>query len=93
MYALWSVSGLRHINEASGRVGGDGVLQEIARRLEQTPGEFVAARLAGNRFVLVLLNVPAPQVSEVLERAHYRLRAPIALETGEIVPQLACGVS
>ncbi|MDR3410652.1 MAG: EAL domain-containing protein [Formivibrio sp.] len=93
VYALWSVSGLRDVNDAMGRAGGDQVLQEIARRLEQTLGEFVAARLAGNRFVLVLLNVPAPQVSESLERIHYRLREPITLENGVTVPQVTCGVS
>jgi len=93
VYALWSVSGLRDVNDAMGRAGGDQILQEIARRLEQTPGEFLVARLAGNRFVLVLLNVPAPQVSEALERILYRLRAPVVLEGGEVVPQIVCGVS
>ena len=93
VYALWSVAGLMHLNEALGRMRGDQLLQEIARRLGQTPGEIIAARLAGNRFVLVLLNVPAPQVSQELERVHYRLLAPVMLGETEVVPQLACGVS
>lgn len=93
VYSLWSIGGLMHLNEALGRMSGDQLLQEIARRLGQTPGEIIAARLAGNRFVLVLLNVPAPQVSQELEHIHYRLLAPVLLGETEVVPQLACGVS
>lgn len=93
VYALWSVSGLFHVNEEFGRVSGDLVLQEIARRLDHSAIKHVAARLTGNRFVLVLLNVPAPQISHELERVHYCLRAPIQVAGNEIIPQLYCGVS
>lgn len=93
VYSLWSVGGLRHINDEVGRMGGDQILQEIALRLEQIPGEVFAARLGGNRFVLVMLNIAAPQVSQELERIYYGLQMPVSIGASQIVPQLSCGVS
>lgn len=93
VFALWNIGGLLHVNEELGRSGGDLVLQEIAQRLEQTTGEHIAARLAGNRFVIVLLDVPAPLVSQDVEHVYYRLLEPIDLNGRQVVPQLSCGVS
>lgn len=93
VYSLWSVGGLRHVNEDMGRAGGDLVLQEIARRFELIPGETIVARLGSNRFVLVLRNVAAPDVSHELEHIYYRLRLPVVIDGQQITPQLSCGVS
>lgn len=93
VFSLWNVGGMFHINEELGRANGDLILQEIARRLERVSGEHVAARLAGNRFVLVLLNVSAPLVSQELERVYYQLLEPVVLAEHAITPQLSCGVS
>ncbi len=92
-YSLWSVGGLRHVNDQHGRAGGDFMLQEIAHRLARIPGETVVARMDGNRFVLILLDRRGQQLTEELERTYYRLQRPVTIGDAEVTPVLSCGVS
>jgi EAL domain-containing protein (putative c-di-GMP-specific phosphodiesterase class I)/GGDEF domain-containing protein len=93
VYSLWSVGELLNINEACGRLGGDQLLQTIACRLDAADSPHVTARLAGNRFVLALLNVAPADVSKEIEKTLYRLQEAVEIEEHRIFPRLTCGVS
>lgn len=93
VYSLWSVGDLLHINEEFGRTGGDQLLQTIACRLEATVVPHITARLAGCRFVLVLLNESPADVSQEIEKTLYRLQEPVEIDGRAVFPRLTCGVS
>ncbi|SFN29286.1 GAF domain-containing protein [Formivibrio citricus] len=93
VYSLWSVGELLHVNEEFGRVGGDQLLQILACRLDACVAPHITARLAGCRFVLVLLNESPADVSQEIEKTLYRLQEPVEIDGNTVFPKLACGVS
>lgn len=93
VYSLWSVGDLLRINEDFGRVGGDQLLQTVARRLDAVATQHITARLSGCRFVLVLLNEVPAEVSPEIEKTLYRLQEPVDIDGRVVLPRLTCGVS
>ena len=93
VYSLWQLSGLFHVNEEYGQACGDAVLQEMARRFEQTPRLLCAARLSGTRFVLALPDVAAQQVTHEIASVLRRLQQPVHIGERSITVQFNCGVS
>ena len=69
----------KKINDRYGHPAGDGVLQEIARRLQAgvRASDYVG-RYGGEEFVIVLPECPVDEALQVLERVRHRLADAVA---------------
>jgi diguanylate cyclase (GGDEF)-like protein/PAS domain S-box-containing protein len=85
----------KQINSSVGMAVGDSVLLTIARRLSRLlKPQDVLARLAGDKFGLVLLSVrDAAQITAFAETLRKALRAPIAFNDREMVLTASIGVT
>ena len=82
---------LKSVNMAAGRVAGDYVLRQSAKRLRALVNPFMAARLVGDEFLLLMADDPQPRdASGLAQRIQASIAAPFPLERGEI--SLSCSV-
>lgn len=83
------------VNDTLGHAGGDALLREVARRLEDSlrAGDTVA-RLGGDEFVLLLSDIgDRDEISQTLERLLGRLAEPYTLGGQEIRISASVGVT
>lgn len=82
---------LKSVNMAAGRVAGDYVLRQSAKRLRALAGPFMAARLVGDEFLLLMPDDPQPRdASALAQRIQASIGAPFQLERSEV--SLSCSV-
>jgi diguanylate cyclase (GGDEF)-like protein/PAS domain S-box-containing protein len=72
------LDGFKAINDGRGHAAGDGVLKEVARRIEKAiPRGGAAARLGGDEFVVMLEDVELPQAAAVADEIVRTVRTPL----------------
>ena len=83
------------INDSLGHLAGDEVLKEVARRLLLCVREpDVVARLSGDEFAILLINVQDPSFAiKVAQRIIATLREPLQVAGKEITPSASIGVA
>jgi len=80
----------KRVNDSLGHEAGDVLLCEVAARLQAcTRGPDLLARIGGDEFVLLLLDVDAAGARDVAERVAVAAREPVAIDGR----QVACGAS
>jgi diguanylate cyclase len=88
---LINLDGFQPINQALGYRGGDQVLREVARRLRALSEPHMAARLAGDEFLMLLTSDPRPEEASALAAEILAAVAqPIMIEGRET--QLSCSI-
>ena len=92
---LCDVDDLRAINESYGHAAGDRLLQEVARRLSNDIREADSvARTGEDEFTLIVGRADSPDdVLRVAERLLVGVRAPVEVDSGEVVVSVSVGVS
>ncbi len=66
------------INDGRGHAAGDGVLKEVARRIEKTIGRGdSAARLGGDEFVVMLENCDLDRAADIADAIAMAIRSPL----------------
>ena len=92
---LMDLDGFKDVNDTLGHECGDQVLVEVARRLQDAVGEDVTvARLGGDEFcMLVPLGRGRPDVADVVDRLHERLRAPCRVGDVELEVRASVGAA
>ncbi len=85
----------KSVNVSFGLVVGDSLLLTVARRLQSHLGaQDTLARVAGDRFAIVLVSEHAPQdLAALAERVRRSLRAPIKIAGQEIVLTGSVGIA
>ncbi len=84
----------KQVNDSLGHPGGDRLLREVARRLQEEagPGDIVG-RLSGDEFVMVLHPCDATTAGERSERILRRLAQPLPMGEVELRPSASIGIS
>lgn len=81
------LDGFKHVNDTKGHAGGDLVLQEVAKRLQNSvrADEFVG-RLGGDEFIAILVidKQPEQTISNVAARIIQAINQPIGID-GDVV--------
>jgi diguanylate cyclase (GGDEF)-like protein/PAS domain S-box-containing protein len=91
---LLDVDRLAAVNERLGRRAGDGVLVELAARLQQGvdhPGE--VGRLGGDQFAVILRDMSVAAASATARLIVDRATAPMVILGGEVRPTLSAGIA
>ena len=85
----------KNINDVSGHAAGDRLLQEIARRLENSIEKCdVAARTGGDEFAVIVNSQQArDDVSEFIKRLTDQVNLPVDIEGTKVSPGISIGVS
>lgn len=85
----------KQINDSLGHAAGDQLLKTVAERLlHNTRKEDIIARIGGDEFVLVLLDLPDYEAAAVFaERIMLILQAPIRLQGHELFVTTSIGIS
>ena len=82
---------LKSVNMAAGRAAGDHVLRQTAKRLRALIKPFMAARLVGDEFLLLMADDPQTlDASKLAQNIQASIAAPFLLEGGEV--SLSCSV-
>lgn len=82
---------LNSVNLAAGRPAGDFVLRQAAKRLRSMVKPFMAARLVGDEFLLLMADDPQPRdASALAQQVQASIGMPFPLERGEI--SLSCSI-
>jgi diguanylate cyclase (GGDEF)-like protein len=82
---------LQSVNLAAGRQAGDFVLRQAAHRLRSMVKPFMAARVVGDEFLLLMADDPQPRdASALAQRVQAAVGMPFPLERGEI--SLSCSI-
>jgi diguanylate cyclase (GGDEF)-like protein len=72
------LDGFKAINDGRGHAAGDGVLKEVARRIERTIGRGdSAARLGGDEFVVMLENCDLDRAATIADAIAKAIRSPL----------------
>lgn len=91
---LFNVAGQRLINQSFGSDAGDGLLMQIAERLEQSvPPGGTAARLQGDEFVVAFSVAGDTDLTLRLETTRALLAAPFQVRGRDYYLNIKCGVS
>lgn len=85
----------KDINDTLGHACGDQILKEIAHRLRQmVSAAGVVARIGGDEFAIVLLDVASPEYALALaEQAIHLIAQPIVIYEDEVRVIASCGVA
>jgi diguanylate cyclase (GGDEF)-like protein len=82
---------LKSINMAAGRQTGDYVLRQSAKRLRALVKPFMAARLVGDEFLLLMADDPQPRdASALAQQVQAAIGVPYPVERGEV--SLTCSI-
>ena len=92
---LIDLDGFKAINDTFGHDAGDAVLKVVARRLQATVRDSdTVARLAGDEFVLVLVDQPSPRFTlRMVDRVWRALAMPVSFNGNEIPLGASLGIS
>jgi diguanylate cyclase len=91
---LVNLDDLKSINLTAGRSAGDRILKESAKRLRALVRPFMAARLAGDEFLLLLADDPQPATASALaNQVLAAIALPFATERGEMTISCSVGVA
>ena len=91
---LVNLDGFKDINVSEGHAQGDRLLRVVARRLQgQIQEEDLAARVGGDEFCLLLMDVDIQRTTEFARRCLYALNAPIYLDGTTTRPRASIGVT
>ncbi len=92
---LMDLDGFKPVNDTLGHKAGDQLLQEIARRLEETiRADDTAARIGGDEFTLLLGGLKSPQQAEqVLQRVLDAIAMPCAIAGQAVRVTASIGVT
>lgn len=93
--AIVSVDHLKVINETLSIESGDTLLHTFSQRLLNSVRETdIVGRLAGNQFVVLLVNIDGPDaVNQVIAKLRKRLAAPLTIDNHEIFITASIGLS
>jgi diguanylate cyclase (GGDEF)-like protein/PAS domain S-box-containing protein len=85
----------KRINDTLGRYAGDQVLREIATRLQRTVGESATpARLGGDRFAVVVPNLPGTSMARWIDEWIVgQLAAPLMIDEVELRTMVKVGIA
>lgn len=88
------LDGFTAVNEALGSEVGDRVLAEVARRLETIArqGDTVA-RLGGDSFAVLLLDVDVDQAVAVADRVASEIRQAVDMDAAQVTPAGSIGIA
>ncbi|HZF71083.1 putative bifunctional diguanylate cyclase/phosphodiesterase [Sulfuricurvum sp.] len=95
-FAVWFIDldRFKEINDSFGHSIGDGVLQEVAKRLENAIGKESVARFGGDEFAIIVENAQHKSDSEVIiKRFLDMLDVPMDVEGYEIFITCSAGAS
>ena len=82
---------LKSVNMVGGRSAGDLVLRQAAERLRSLVKPFMAARVIGDEFLLLMTDDPEPRDASALAHAiQASIRLPFSVERGEV--SLSCSI-
>jgi diguanylate cyclase (GGDEF)-like protein/PAS domain S-box-containing protein len=83
------------INDSLGHAAGDGVLMEVAKRLDASiRASDTAARFGGDEFAILLEDIEGPQsAADTAERILESLTAPLSIEHKELLVRASLGIS
>ena len=85
---------LKSVNMASGRQTGDHVLRQAAKRLRALVEPFMAARLVGDEFLLLMTADPQPRdASALAAQIQASIAVPFQTERGEVSLSCSIGVA
>ncbi|MEM9396838.1 MAG: EAL domain-containing protein, partial [Pseudomonadota bacterium] len=89
------VDAFKNVNDSLGHLAGDRLLQEVAKRLEQTLREADSiGRIGGDEFLLVLEDIGSnADVSSIAEKLNRSLRAPVSIGEQDISVSGSLGIS
>jgi diguanylate cyclase (GGDEF)-like protein/PAS domain S-box-containing protein len=89
------LDGFKEINDTYGHEAGDRALIEVARRMQRTIRDTdLAARVAGDEFVVVLRNITAEAEAEAAARRHLAaLAAPVRIGRAEVTLSASVGIA
>ncbi|MGA9333130.1 MAG: diguanylate cyclase [Rudaea sp.] len=94
------INSFKRINDKFGHAGGDRLLVEMARRLQQwLPPEAIAARLGGDEFVVLLSPRPqadtlsSAQAKDLMTGLQATLNQPVEIDDCRIRPAVSIGMA
>jgi diguanylate cyclase (GGDEF)-like protein len=91
---LMDLDRFKDVNDVLGHACGDVVLQEMARRLQQTAGDSAVARLGGDEFAVLLASVSGPTAAlEVATRLLEVFREPFTLDSLPVELEASIGIA
>lgn len=91
---LLDLDGFKDINVSEGHAHGDRLLRVVARRLQgQIQEEDLAARVSGDEFCLLLMDVDIERTTEFARRCLHALNAPIHLDGTMTRPRASIGIT
>ncbi|MFC3882364.1 diguanylate cyclase domain-containing protein [Bacillus songklensis] len=87
------LDGFKNVNDTFGHEIGDQLLQEVAKRLNNSVRDRdMAARLAGDEFTVILPEITREDVVQVAERVLEELRLPVILKKNSVKVTSSIGI-